>query len=195
MKHLKAFKIFESNSYIYDIKEIFIQLVDDGYDVKVFTPEKTPVSLRDNPKSYLDSIQIVVTAPDSSKGFLPDKFKISDISSELLRLKDYIGDSYKYLIKYETRKWLSEKDFIDDLSKIEYKEVYKVFIYLYNTNDTYHAIWVNNDDPKVWNVLKPDFTTREKAIDYIKGTHISSNHITKSFISDNEYWLKLTHLR
>lgn len=187
MKYLKLFKIFESNSYIYDIKEIFIQLVDDGYDIKVFTPEKTPVSLRDNPKSYLDSIQIEIKSDD--------KFKISDISSELLRLKDYIGDSYKYLIKYETRKWLSEKDFIDDLSKIEYKEVYKVFISLYNTNDTYHAIWVNNDDPRVWNVLKSDFTTREEAIDYIKGTHISSNHVTKSSISDNEYWLKLTHLR
>ena len=182
MKYLKLFKIFESNSYIYDIKEIFIQLVDDGYDIKVYKPDYL-----NKPKSYLNSIQIEIKSDD--------KFKISDISSELLRLKDYIGDSYKYLIKYETRKWLSEKDFIDDLSKIEYKEVYKVFISLYNTNDTYHAIWVNNDDPRVWNVLKPDFTKREEAIDYIKGTHISSNYVKKSFISDNEYWLKLTHLR
>lgn len=181
MKYLKLFKIFESNS-IEEIENIFLQLQDDGYNIKIYKPDYL-----NQPRSYLDSIQIEIKSDD--------KFKILDISSELLRLNDYIVNSYQYLIKYESRKWLSKKVFIDDLSKIEDEEVYKVFISLYNTNDTYHAIWVNNDDPRVWNVLKPDFTTREEAIDYIKGTHISSNHVTKSFISDNEYWLKLTHLR
>ena len=42
-------------------------------------------------------------------------------------------------------------------------------------------------------VLKPDFKTREEAIKYIEGTHISRNDIVKTFISDGEYWLKETH--
>jgi hypothetical protein len=181
MKYLKLFKLFESNN-LRDIEDIFLELEDDGWNIKVYKPDYL-----NKPKSYLNSIQIEIKSDD--------KFKISDIAPELLRLKDYIGDSYQYLIKYEERKWLSDIVFIDDLSKIEYKEVYKVFISLYNTNDTYHVIWVNRDDPKVWDVLKPDFKTREEAIKYIEGTHISSNYVIKSFISDNEYWLKLEYLK
>lgn len=182
MKYIKGYKIFESNNQeVQDIKSIFMELIDDGWNIKIFKPEG-----KNEPKSYLDSIQIEIKSYN--------KFKISDIISELLRLKDYIGDSYQILIKYEERKWLSDRIFINDISEIEDKEVYKVFISLYNTNDTYHAICVNIYDPKVWDVLKPDFKTREEVIEYIRGTYISSNDVKKSFISDNEYWLKLKHL-
>lgn len=183
LRHLKDWKLFESkNGYIEDISDIFLELQDDGYNIKTFKPE-----VRNKPKSYLESIQVEINK---------DRFRISDISSELIRLDDYVGDSYKIIIKYvESKFWLIGSLTIDELDKVKDKEFSKVFISLYNTNDAYHAIWINKDDPRVWDVLKPDFTTREEAIEYIKRTHIGSDHVTKSFISDNEYWLKLKYLK
>jgi len=191
MKYLKEYKIFESSeleslklSIKDDITDILMELYDsDIYEIDVFKPED-----KKQPKSFLNSIQISISKKDNTK------FRIGDISDELLRIKDYISDSYKILIKFEERKWLSNRVFIEDLSKVEYKEFYKLYVAIYNTSDTYHAIWVSKDDNKVWDVLKPDFKTREEAIKYIEGTYVSGEDIVKSFISDEEYWLKIKYL-
>jgi hypothetical protein len=193
MKYLKEYKIFESFSELEssklsikdDITDILMELYDsDIYEIDVFKPED-----KKQPKSFLNSIQISISKKDNTK------FRIEDISDELLRINDYISDSYKILIKFEERKWLSNRVFIEDLSKVEYKEVYKLYVAIYNTSDTYHAIWVSKDDLKIWDVLKPDFKTREEAIKYIEKTHISRADIVKSFIADEEYWLKIKYLR
>ena len=187
MKHIKSYKLFESKLSVSikdDITDILMELYDsDIYEIGVFKPED-----KKQPKSFLNSIQISISKKDNNK------FRIGDISDELLRINDYISDSYKILIKFEERKWLSNRVFIEDLSKVEYKEVYKLYVAIYNTSDTYHAIWVSKDDPKIWNVLKPDFKTKEEAIKYIEKTHISRADIVKSFIADEEYWLKIKYL-
>jgi hypothetical protein len=192
MKHLMHYKLFESYAVnLEDIKDILIELNDsDIYEIDVFKPNVGAVNNYDKkqPKSFLNSTQISISKKDNTK------FRIGDISDELLRIKDYISDSYKILIKFEERKWLSDRVFIEDLSKVEYKEVYKLYVAIYNTTDTYHAIWVSKDDPKIWNVLKPDFKTKEEAIKYIEGTYVSRADIVKSFISDKEYWLKIKYL-
>jgi hypothetical protein len=192
MKHLICYKIFENiESNLEDIKDILIELNDSGiYEIDVSKPNVGTVNNYDKiqPISFLNSIQISISKKDNTK------FRIGDISDELLRIKDYISDSYKILIKFEERKWLSNRVFIEDLSKIEYKEAHKIYVDIYNTTNTYHVIWISKDDPKMWNVLKPDFKTREEAIKYIEGTHISRADIVKSFISDEEYWLKIKYL-
>jgi hypothetical protein len=192
MNYIKTYKLFESSESIKDdIEDILIELNDsDIYEIDVFKPNVGTVNNYDKkqPISFLNSIQISISKKDNTK------FRIGDISDELLRIKDYISDSYKILIKFEERKWLSDRVFIEDLSKVEYKEVYKLYVAIYNTTDTYHAIWVSKDDPTIWNVLKPDFKTREEAIKYIEGTYVSREDIVKSFISDEEYWLKIKYL-
>jgi len=192
MKHIVSYKLFESseNKIINDIEDILIELKDsDIYKIDVFKPNVGTVNNYDRiqPKSFLNSIQISISKKDNTE------FRIGDISEELLRIKDYVSDSYKILIKFEERKWLSDSVFIEDLSKVEYKEVHKIYVAIYNTTNTYHAIWVSKDDPKIWNVLKPDFKTREEAIKYIKGTYVSSADIVKSFISDEDYWSKIKY--
>jgi hypothetical protein len=186
MKHIKTYKLFESklSSIKDDITDILMELYDsDIYEIDVFRPED-----KKHPSSFLNSIQISISKKDNTR------FRIGDISDELLRIRDYISDSYKILIKFEERRFLSDRVFIEDLSKVEYKEVHKIYVAIYNTTDTYHAIWVSKDDPKIWNVLKPDFKTREEAIKYIEETYLSRADIVKSFISDEEYWLKIKYL-
>lgn len=176
-----TFTIFKLNESLESSKDdlecIFLELEDEGFIVKYGeTSDK-------DPKSKYCEILI-----HNNK----EKFRISEVSDVINRSIDYMED-FSSVIKYEERRWLSPIIKSEMLSDIEYKDVYRITITFYKPNDNFHAIWVSKDDRKIWGVLKPDFKTREESIKYIEGAYISRNDIVKTFISDEEYWLKEAH--
>ena len=167
-----TFTIFKLNESLEsskedDLKYIFLELEDEGFIVKY-----GEISDKD-PKSKYCEILI------HNNG---EKFRISEVSDVINRAIDYMKD-FSSVIKYEERKWFSPIIKSEMLYDIEYKDVYRITITFYKPNDNYHVIWVSKDDRKIWGVLKPDFKTREEAIKYIEGTHISRNDIVKTSLS------------
>ncbi len=80
MKHLKKYNENIENSTIEDIKDILLELEDEGFKVDYS-------NLKDIKGE--DSISI---KKDAAKGF-----KYSDIKEVLLRLKDYLGEKLSHV--------------------------------------------------------------------------------------------------
>ena len=185
MKWIKSYKLFENNEDKAEyIKDIFLELIDDGFEIDFRKYNKEHNLVREPESKYLE---VFIKSNDGNK------FKISDISEYLYRSIDYMS-GFNSVIKYEERKWLSTTIRSTNLKDIESKEVYRVWIYFYKPSNNYHAIWINRYDYKIWNILKADFKTADEAREYIQKTHIGGRgDIIKAVISDEQYWLKERH--
>ena len=85
MKHLKSYKLFESKSEVEDIKDILIELTDNGYKVYV---EEFTVKTNNKP-----GITIIVTSEESAGAGMvrtTNKLLPIDIGDYLLRIDSYL---------------------------------------------------------------------------------------------------------
>ncbi len=90
MKHLRKYNESKEEVILEDVKDILLELEDDGFIVKFSTtqsPEQIKILIKD--AKYL--------------------FKYADVKEELLRLKDYLG--YNWI--FGTVSVLCEDSFVD----------------------------------------------------------------------------------
>jgi len=88
MKYIKTYKIFESesNEYLDDIKDILLELEDDGFRTRLSIDKLDYLS--DNPIKF-------IAISNRLNGFSPyTPFEFVDIKDPLLRLREFIGESW-----------------------------------------------------------------------------------------------------
>ena len=189
MKHIKAYKIFESKEEILDLKDISLEISDEGINVNVSgNYDYRGIGL---PESYLNSITIAV-------GNWLGLFKSKSILECVLRMIDYMR-GYKVNMKIEynhnsgaiLKKQITAKDLEND----DY-ELRRLYITFYKPLDTFRIIWINKNDRKTWGIYKSNFDSREEAQDYLNILvkdlyHDNAKRYGNEYkiISDKQYWV------
>ena len=111
MKHVSTYKLFESSDnnpeIISNIKDILLELSDEGYTTIILTPTKLA--------NKVIGISIRKLSP----------FKLSDISEVIYRIEDYLGEEYKADVGVVT----SVPIFNQETFELADKEIWNIEIY------------------------------------------------------------------
>ena len=111
MKHLKTYKIFESNdNFLLDCQDILLELEDNGFDVQF----RTEFSLASYYYNHPDAdvlVEINISKRDES---MYNIYTFGEISETILRLNEFIKLNNKRATAYESTIY-SE---LDDIIKI-----------------------------------------------------------------------------
>jgi hypothetical protein len=196
MRHLKKWKLFESNKYesfIRDIEDLSLELSDLGMEVKVWseidTQTNTPV-----PNSYKEAIQVNIKKfPDG----LLDIKEFIERASDILRDFNVKCFALSQLKVYQFR----YNDIKDDNTVItnlgEYRDVdfYEIYIRFYKPENVYHVIRYNIKPHRGgWSLLEVNINSKEEAqkvlqqyFNKIKNVDIMGD-VSLLVISDEEYW-------
>lgn len=120
MKYLRSYKLlFESNNTELDIKDICLELIDDGFNVKISDTEFNPYIFPVGGKGVIISC---VYGKDKPWAVFKDV---------ALRIKDYLGEKYLYfLYRIEDSGYYQHSDLYEDIEinknlssiKIMYKD-------------------------------------------------------------------------
>lgn len=196
MKHLKRWKLFESNKYesfIRDIEDLSLELSDLGMEVKVWseinTETNTPI-----PNSYKESIQVNIKKfPDG----LLDIKEFIERSVDILKdfnVKCFGSSSFKvYQFDYNNIK--DENQIITNLGEYRDVDFYEIYIRFYKPEDVYHIVRYNIMPYRGgWSLVDVNIKTKEEAnkilndkIEKIKNVDILQDH-SLIVITDEEYW-------
>ena len=124
MKYLRGYKLFESLSTDEkeDIKDILLELEDDGFSIEFDTREVGYLSYPHN--YYYVTIERKI------------EFKYSDVSEVIERLKDYLGDKIEEIVVkvpkviidhiYIVYTWVDLLDYISDKDHLLYKDTISI---------------------------------------------------------------------
>lgn len=109
MKHLKEFKLFESNSNIAQIiKDSLVDITDDGFNLDIHVGDRISISIRKpsdvkwRPNSPFNPVDIINS--------------LVELDSQLTSYK--IGDIYYHIVGYESSTWYSAKT-LDELKELD----------------------------------------------------------------------------
>ncbi len=190
MKHLKRWKLFESNKYesfIRDIKDLSLDLSDLEMRIKVWseinTETDTPV-----PQSYKESIQVNIK--EFTDGFLDIK---EFIERSLIVLSDFsvkcFATSAFKVYQFDHKDIKDKNTVITNLGEYRDVDFYEIYIRFYKTEDVYHIVRYNIKPHRGgWSLADANIKTKEEANriskDYID---IPQDH-SLLVITDEEYW-------
>lgn len=86
MKYLKSIKLFESNNDINDIKDICLELEDEGFTIVDYIYK------------HNDTDEVRIIRESGEEGAHKARFKYKDVDEVVTRLKRYLGG---YLVKID----------------------------------------------------------------------------------------------
>ena len=173
MKHIKLYKIFESNDMseiLADLKDISLEVQDIGLSVYVAKyDDGTQVENKNIPKSVKESIRVCI--------YSPTKFEIKSISECVLRMIDFMK-----IYGYKMSPLGYGIDPGEYIGKIEPTKIQRIEFVFYKFNDTYHVIWVTNASKKDnylrFNLLKRDLSKEEAEKKLLSETYANRDYIT-----------------
>lgn len=196
MRHLKRWKLFESNKYesfIRDIEDLSLELSDLGMEVKVWseidTEINTPV-----PNSYKEAIQVNIKKfPDG----LLDIKEFIERASDILR--DFnvkcFGSSSLKVYQFRCGDIKDDNTVITNLGEYRDVDFYEIYIRFYKPENVYHVIRYNIKPRRGgWSLAEVNINSKEEAqkvlqeyFNKIKNVDIMGD-ISLLVISDEEYW-------
>jgi hypothetical protein len=196
MKHLKKWKLFESNKYdsfIRDIEDLSLELSDLGMEVKVWseidTQTNTPV-----PNSYKEAIQVNIKKfPDGLLDIKEFIERASDILQDF-NVKCFGSSSFK-VYQFECGDIKDDNTVITNLGEYRDVDFYEIYIRFYKPENVYHVIRYNIKPHRGgWSLAEVNINSKEEAQKVLQGYFNKIKNVdfmednSLLVISDEEYW-------
>ena len=130
MKHLKPYKIFESNdNFLLDCQDILLELKDSGFDVQFRTGFVDSYINHDGPDADVLAEINISKRDESMFPIMRNKiYTFGEISETILRLNDFLKSNNKRATAYESTEYSELDDVIKTWGK-DYR-IRRLTIYL-----------------------------------------------------------------
>jgi hypothetical protein len=196
MRHLKKWKLFESNKYesfIRDIEDLSLELSDLGMEVKVWSEIDTEINVP-VPNSYKEAIQVNIKKfPDG----LLDIKEFIERASDILR--DFnvkcFGSSQSKVYQFRYNDIKDDNTVITNLGEYRDVDFYEIYIRFYKPENVYHVIRYNIKPHRGgWSLLEVNINSKEEAQKVLQGYFNKIKNVdfmednSLLVISDEEYW-------
>ena len=118
MKHLKPYKIFESNdNFLLDCQDILLELKDNGFDVQFRMFNNTNVEF----ENYVNPWTAEINISKRDESMFPivrnNIYTFGEISETILRLNDFLKSNNKRATAYESTEYSELDDVIKTWGK------------------------------------------------------------------------------
>ena len=111
----------------------------------------------------------------------PNNEILCDIEDEyMVPEKSIMGD---HITGHESKKSISVNELKNDYN------TFRLYISFYKPNDTFHVIWVDKENKKLWDMYRSNLT-KEDATRFILSTKLTGLDIYRNYkiITDKQYW-------